>query len=72
MGLPSRSIEEKGRDDDEDVDNAGADVVFGGLEERKRLEHKLLWKLDCRMFVMVVIYILNYVRIIPSVIASGL
>lgn len=39
------------------------DVVteLGGEEERRRLEKKLLWKLDCRMSIMIVIYILNYV-----------
>jgi len=34
---------------------------FGGIEERQRIEKALLWKLDCRMTIMVVIYILNYV-----------
>lgn len=38
------------------------DGEFGGPEELKRIERKLLWKLDCRMAVMIVIYILNYVR----------
>lgn len=40
------------------------DDEFGGPEERKRLERKLLWKLDCRFLILVVIYILNYVSII--------
>lgn len=35
---------------------------FGGYEERQRLERKLLWKIDCRMSILVVIYVLNYVR----------
>lgn len=35
---------------------------FGGYEERRRLERKLLWKIDCRMSILVVIYVLNYVR----------
>ncbi len=35
---------------------------FGGLEERQKMEKSLLWKLDCRMTILVVIYILNYVR----------
>lgn len=38
------------------------DAEFGGTEERKRMEKKLLRKLDARMSIMVVIYILNYVR----------
>ena len=36
------------------------DDEFGGREGRQRLERKLLWKLDCRMFILVIIYILNY------------
>ena len=37
------------------------DAEFGGPEERKRLEKKLLRKIDARMSILVVIYILNYV-----------
>lgn len=37
------------------------DAEFGGLEARKELERKLLWKLDLRMSILVLIYILNYV-----------
>lgn len=37
------------------------DAEFGGTEERKRMEKKLLRRLDARMSIMVVIYILNYV-----------
>ena len=61
MESPAHSIEEK------DIERAQAegiedpDAVFGGSAERRKLERKLLWKLDCRMAVMVVIYILNYV-----------
>lgn len=40
--------------------NSG-DAEYGGPEERRRLERKLLWKLDCRFLILVVIYILNYV-----------
>ncbi|KIP07690.1 hypothetical protein PHLGIDRAFT_70570 [Phlebiopsis gigantea 11061_1 CR5-6] len=36
------------------------DAEFGGYEARKALERKLLRKLDLRMSVLVVIYILNY------------
>ena len=38
------------------------DAEFGGSEERQKLERKLLRKLDMRMSILVVIYILNYVR----------
>lgn len=37
------------------------DAEFGGTEERKALEKKLLWKVDLRMSILIVIYILNYV-----------
>ncbi|PVG04130.1 MFS general substrate transporter [Serendipita vermifera] len=37
------------------------DAEFGGPEERRRLERKLLWKVDLRMSILVVIYILNYI-----------
>ena len=39
-----------------------SDEEFGGTEERKKLERKLLRKLDMRMSILIVIYILNYVR----------
>jgi hypothetical protein len=37
------------------------DAEFGGREARQKLEHRLLRKLDLRMSIFVVIYILNYV-----------
>lgn len=37
------------------------DDEFGGPEERRRLEKKLLRKIDARMSILVAIYILNYV-----------
>lgn len=37
------------------------DAEFDGYEERRKLERKLLWKLDLRMFILVIVYILNYV-----------
>lgn len=40
------------------------DAEFGGTEARRKLERKLLWKVDVRMSIMVVIYILNYVRLL--------
>lgn len=43
-----------------DVD---ADAEFGGREARLILERKLLRKLDVRMSILVLIYILNYVRL---------
>ena len=44
------------------VEEADPDAEFGGSEARKKLERKLLRKLDLRMSILVVIYILNYVR----------
>ncbi|EIW75723.1 sugar transporter [Coniophora puteana RWD-64-598 SS2] len=54
-------------EDKESVDaslSAGAedpDAEFGGKEARKKLERRLLLKLDARMFILVIIYILNYI-----------
>ena len=42
------------------------DAEFGGHEARKKLEKKLLRKLDARMSILIVIYILNYVRCVVS------
>jgi hypothetical protein len=42
------------------------DALFGGPEERKRLEKKLLRKIDARMSILIVIYILNYVSLSVS------
>ena len=44
-------------------DSNDSDASFGGPEERKRLEKKLLRKVDARMSILVVIYILNYVSL---------
>ena len=38
-----------------------ADAEFGGPEARKKLERRLLWKIDLRMSILIIIYILNYV-----------
>lgn len=37
------------------------DAEFGGTEARKALERKLLLKVDLRMSILIVIYVLNYV-----------
>ncbi|PAV20855.1 MFS general substrate transporter [Pyrrhoderma noxium] len=44
-----------------DAEVKDPDIEFGGSEERRKLERKLLWKLDCRMSIMIIIYILNYI-----------
>jgi hypothetical protein len=44
------------------------DAEFGGTEARKKLERKFLLKLDLRMSIMVVIYILNYVHLFFGII----
>ena len=46
------------RDTETDPD---PDAEFGGTEARKNLEKGLLLKLDARMSILIVIYILNYV-----------
>ena len=47
----------------QDTTNADdPDAEFGGIEGRRHLERRLLWKIDLRMSILVVIYILNYVR----------
>ncbi len=48
--------------DSDDGGDKDLDAEFGGPEQRKILEKKFLWKLDLRMSVLIVIYILNYVR----------
>lgn len=45
-------------------DHALDDDEWGGTEGRRRLEQGLLWKLDKRMSILILIYILNYVRLI--------
>lgn len=56
--LPVKEMDLKG-----DVSTSDdPDNEFGGKEARKTLERKLLWKLDLRMSILVVIYILNYVK----------
>lgn len=45
-------------------DAVKSDCEFGGTVARARLEKKLLWKLDSRMSILVVIYILNIVFIV--------
>ncbi|KAG6817450.1 hypothetical protein H0H87_008618 [Tephrocybe sp. NHM501043] len=42
------------------VDGNDPDAEFGGAEARRQLERKLLWKIDLRMSIMIIIYILNY------------
>ena len=52
-----------------DMDTSGGlappdtEAEFGGREARLNLERKLLRKLDVRMSILVLIYILNYVRL---------
>jgi hypothetical protein len=43
------------------------DAEFGGREARLELERKFLRKLDMRMSILVLIYVLNYVRPVFSV-----
>lgn len=52
--LSSERSDSRVGDDDKDAE-------FGGTEERKRLEKKFLLKLDMRMSILILIYILNYI-----------
>ncbi|KIY51609.1 MFS general substrate transporter [Fistulina hepatica ATCC 64428] len=42
-------------------DTVDPDIQFGGHEARKRLEKRLLLKIDLRLSILIVIYILNYI-----------
>lgn len=56
-------VEERRSNEKDDVStHDDTDDEFGGSEARKALERKLLWKIDLRMSILVVIYILNYVN----------
>lgn len=44
-----------------DEEKLSVDADFGGTDARKALEKRLLLKLDLRMSIMIIIYILNYV-----------
>jgi hypothetical protein len=67
LGQSSASVgdlvgEEPDTEQDQGQD-IGPDAEFGGPEARLNLERKLLRKLDMRMSILVLIYILNYVRL---------
>ena len=53
-----RVLEHYSKDSEASLD---PDTEFGGTEARKRLEMKLLFKLDARMSILVIIYLLNCV-----------
>jgi hypothetical protein len=63
-------------DQDSELDVGAApldvDAEFGGREARLVLERKLLRKLDVRMSILVLIYILNYVRLFQQCIITFL
>lgn len=52
-----------GEEPDAEQDPQDAEAEFGGPEARLNLERKLVRKLDMRMSILVLIYILNYVRL---------
>ena len=55
------SKELSGSDTKIDIQNALPTLESSVSEERRQLEKKLVWKLDLRMSILLVIYILNYV-----------
>ena len=59
--LTSKSLKDV---EDSQVDRANdvdPDAEFGGHEARVKMEKKLVRKLDARMCILIIIYILNYV-----------
>lgn len=69
MTLPSIAFGTNKKHDDDPEEQVvieanvlNGDEQFGGHEARKRLEKKLLRKLDLRVSILIIIYILNYVR----------
>ncbi|QRV72254.1 major facilitator superfamily transporter [Ceratobasidium sp. AG-Ba] len=46
---------------EDDITMRIPDAEFGGIEARRQLERKLLRKLDLRMGILILIYILNYI-----------
>lgn len=60
--MPCPSTEEKVPVvDEEKLSVEDTNAEFSGTETRKALEKRLLLKLDLRMSIMIMIYILNYV-----------
>ncbi|TCD70425.1 hypothetical protein EIP91_003506 [Steccherinum ochraceum] len=54
-------VEDRDVEENEMVKPTVGDEEFGGTEARRLLEKKLIRKLDLRMSILIVIYILNYV-----------
>lgn len=49
-----------------DATDEQRDAEFGGCAARRELEKRLLWKVDKRMSILILIYILNFVRTFPA------
>ncbi|KAF6749940.1 sugar transporter [Ephemerocybe angulata] len=64
-GIEVRSLAEGEKGSISRVEHASSrddkDAEFGGPESRRLLEKKLLFKVDLRMSILIVIYILNYI-----------
>lgn len=58
QGTEGKDLEERVETKHQPID---LDAEFGGPEARKKMERKLLMKLDLRMSILIIIYILNYV-----------
>lgn len=71
MASSVHSVKEKVAQEENDnhlQHNAGdSDAEFGGTEARRILEKRLLWRIDLRLSIMVVIYILNYACVYPFI-----
>ncbi|KIY63341.1 sugar transporter [Cylindrobasidium torrendii FP15055 ss-10] len=56
-----KNVSEKRNEYSPNNNQVDVNAQFGGLEARKKLERRLLWKVDARMSILLVIYILNYI-----------
>ena len=61
----SEDIEKGGQPTTSNQPQVDPDAEFGGTE-RKKIERRLLLKIDLRMSVLIVLYILNYVSFITN------
>ncbi|KAG7097009.1 hypothetical protein E1B28_004403 [Marasmius oreades] len=59
MAGSTHSVQEKNSDPASELSDA--DEEYGGTEARRKLEKKLLLKVDLRMSILIAIYILNYI-----------
>lgn len=59
--IRSEDVEKGGEQSTFNQPNVDPDAEFGGTEARKKIERRLLLKIDLRMGILIVLYILNYI-----------